>query len=47
VFGDKIQPFQEHSFDLQGNNQHSHAIAREFIEKRLNSDLWFEIGTSE
>jgi hypothetical protein len=47
VFGDKIQPFQEHSFDLYGQKTNNHAIAREFIHQRLNSGLWFEVGSSE
>jgi hypothetical protein len=47
VFGEKIQPFQEHSFDLYGNKANSHAVAREFIYQRLKSDIWFEFGTSE
>jgi hypothetical protein len=46
VFGEKIQPFQEHSFDLYGQKTNSHAIANAFIEQRVNSDIWFEVGTS-
>jgi hypothetical protein len=47
VFGEKIQPCQEHSFDLYGNKVNNHAVARDFIQQRLESDIWFEIGTSE
>ena len=47
VFGEKIQPCQEHSFDLYGEKSNNHAIARNFIQQRLQSDIWFEVGTSE
>ena len=47
VFGEKIQPFQEHSCDLYGQNANSHAIAKVFIQERCGSDIWFEVGTSE
>jgi hypothetical protein len=47
VFGDKIQPCQEHSFDLYGESTNSHAIATAFIEQRINCNLWFEVGTAE
>ena len=45
VFGEKIQPLQEHSFDLYGQDDNSHCIATEFISKRLGYDIWFEVGT--
>jgi hypothetical protein len=47
VIGEKIQPFQEHSFDLYGVREDSHAVAREFIRHRLDSDIWFEVGMSD
>ena len=47
VFGEKIQPFQEHSFDLYGEKAKNHAITRDFIQQRLKTDIWFEVGTSE
>jgi hypothetical protein len=47
VFGEKIQPFQEHSFDLYGKKENTHAITKEFIRQRINSDIWFEVGISQ
>jgi RHS repeat-associated protein len=47
VFGEKIQPVQEHSFDMRGEKTNNHAIAREFIQQRVHLDIWFEVGTSE
>ena len=47
VFGEKIQPFQEHSFDLHGNKGNTHAITRQFLLERINADIWFEVGTAE
>ena len=47
VFGEKIQPFQEHSFDLNGKKENNHGIAKEFIQQRLNSNIWSEVGTEE
>ncbi len=47
LFGDKIQPFQEHSFDLNGKKEKNHALVKEFIRQRVNSDIWFEVGTAE
>ena len=47
VFGEKIQPFQEHSFDLYGQKANNHSIIRDFIQQRLKSDIWFEVGTTE
>lgn len=49
VFGEKIQPFQEHSTDL-GNgssdgNPYESAIT--FLSKRADTDLWFEVVTSD
>ncbi len=47
VFGQKIQPQQEHSFDLDGKRERNHAIAKEFIQRRINSDIWFEVITDD
>jgi len=46
VFGEKIQPFQEHSLDLNGQVENNHAIVRDFIKQRIDLSLWFEIGTA-
>ena len=46
VFGEKIQPLQEHSFDLYGQTEKNHCIAREFLMKRADLNIWFEIGIS-
>jgi len=43
VLGDKIQPDQDHGFDLEGQTEGSHDYARKFIAQRLNTDLWFEV----
>jgi|SRR5262245_19293506 len=43
VFGDKIQPDQDHGFDLEGRTEGSHDYTRRFITERLDSDLWFEV----
>jgi hypothetical protein len=48
IIGDKIQPFQEHSTDLIngfGGNPYESTIA--FISKRQNTDLWFEVVTTD
>src|SRR4051812_32120499 len=43
MLGDKIQPDQEHGFDLEGRTEGSHDFARQFIAQRLYTDLWFEV----
>ena len=47
VFGEKIQPNQEHSLDLQGEREQNHEVAKKFIQERVNSGLWFEVVTSD
>ena len=47
VCGDLIQPCQEHSIDLYGVETNSHAILIRFIEERLDSDVWYDVGNTE
>jgi hypothetical protein len=47
VIGERIQPFQEHSHDFKGKRKACHAIAKAFIQDRLDADLWFEVVTSD
>jgi hypothetical protein len=47
MYGERIQPWQEHSMDLQGKREGNQSIAKEFIQSRLNCDLWFEVVTSD
>ena len=42
-----IQPFQEHSFDLERVNPESHKITKDFIANRLDQNLWFEVVTAD
>ena len=47
VQGQMIQPFQEHSFDLERVNPDSHRIAKDFIADRLHQELWFEVVAAD
>jgi hypothetical protein len=47
VIGEKIQPLQEHSIDLYGNENNSHAVLRRFVGDRSDLDIWFEVGIPE
>ncbi len=42
LFGDKIQPFMEHSIDLSNENE-SHDKAIKFLTDRLGMDFVYEI----
>ena len=42
-FGERIQPQQEHSFDLLGPTEGSHEYTHRFIAERIDSELWFEV----
>jgi hypothetical protein len=44
---DRIQPLQEHSFDLERIVSGNHIMTRHFIAQRIGGGLWFEIVTSD
>jgi hypothetical protein len=46
IFGEMIQPDQDHSIDLS-NQKMCWNVAKEFIEKRIKSDVLFEIVAGE
>jgi len=48
MIGEKIQPLQEHSIDLEDKDPISYEsfkILEEFIGDRQDEDLWFEVVT--
>ena len=47
IFGDRIQPQQEHSCDFDESVSRRHELVIDFLTQRLGTDLWFEIITNE
>ena len=47
IFGQKIQPFQEHSLDFEDVVEDSHDITIKFLEERKDTGLWFEIVSED
>lgn len=47
VFGEKIQPFQEHSIDFEGMTENSHETTMKFLQDRKETGLWFEVVTGD
>ena len=47
IFGEKIQPFQEHSIDFEGVIEHSQEATVKFLAERKDTGLWFEIVTED
>ena len=47
IFGQHIQPFQEHSLDFENDIKDSHETTVKFLEDRKDTELWFEIVSEE
>ena len=47
IFGQHIQPFQEHSLDFDDVIEDSHETIIKFLEEREDTDLWFEIVSDD
>src|SRR4029077_17054583 len=47
IVGERFQPLQEHSFDLEGHTSDNHNVAKRFIQQRLADEVWFEVVTSD
>ena len=47
IFGDRIQPQQEHSCDFDENISRRHELVIDFLRQRLGTNLWFEVVTNE
>ncbi len=43
----RIQPLQEHSFDIERLVSSNHVMTRQFIAQRIGRGLWFEVVTSD
>jgi hypothetical protein len=43
----RIQPQQEHTADFEFEGANTHQEAKRFLEKRLNSGLWFEVVSAD
>ena len=47
IFGQHIQPFQEHSLDFEEVIEDSHETTMKFLEDRKDTGLWFEIVSED
>ena len=47
IFGQNIQPFQEHSLDFDEAIEDSHETIIKFLEEREDTELWFEIVSDD
>ena len=47
VFGENIQPFQEHSIDFEGVIEDAHEATVQFLQDRQDTGLWFEVVTDD
>jgi hypothetical protein len=47
VFGEKIQPFQEHSIEFADMTKGSHEATLQFLQERKDTGLWFEVVTGD